>query len=147
MRMWELKYPLLLVISIISICSCNRPRDKKDEFKLAGTRWESSFYCYHNEYLFETDSTGFQESSQIAGFTAIDLEAFGIEEDSLIMLYEEPITYHFSDSILTIERDERGPEATVSFKMVIGENREISFVSEDVYAYGTENLILKDSLK
>ena len=140
----------IALIMLVSLTECNEngkfTTNKKNILK--GTLWTSDFYHYHNNYFFETDSTGYSQAGRFAWSCSVDTLAKGISNDSILYDDDKLFRYFLKDSILTIKHFSTGRDANNDERIfhLRKYTDTIYFISEYQYSYGREGLEFKKRL-
>tara|TARA_Y100001954_G_scaffold231927_1_gene282303 strand:+ start:16 stop:432 length:417 start_codon:yes stop_codon:yes gene_type:complete len=104
---------------------------------LKNTVWSSTFFHYHNEYHFITDSTGYSFDGQRAFSLPLDSSDTDFETDKILYNDSVNFKYKLKDSLLTITYLTKKPKR--EFKISTLKNN-FAFQSLYKYAYGYEYL-------
>lgn len=131
---------LIIIVLISSFWQKKDPKVNPVPTSLKGTNWTSHFYHYHNNYFFDSDSTGFSEDGQMKWSLPIDTIASGNSGDSII--YDDPkkFKYNIVDTILTIEYLTWKPNNIAENRVFVYRSKSADWISEYEYAYGKECL-------
>ncbi len=143
MRFTQLVRMRYIVVSLLILLIGGWKISSKDAeipITLKGTNWVSHFYHYHNNYFFETDSTGFSEDGQMAWSCTIDTVALGISGDEILYANPEKFKYTIGDSTLTIEYLNWRPQDSVYTRVFYFRSQNNDWLSDYEYVYGKECL-------
>ncbi len=122
----------------------NLGEDSKTKNSLQGTVWASEFYYYRNQYLFETDSTGYSQDGQLAWSTIFGQDISNhIPQDSILYFDNDTFKYSLIDSVLIVKYPSADHDSTNDTRIFHRRLKDCAFVSEYEYAYGREVLYLK----
>ena len=102
---------------------------------LKNTVWSSTFFHYHNEYYFESDSTGYSFDGQRA--FSLPLDSSDVDFESKKVLYKDSVnfTYILQDSLLIINFQNQQPKREFKISTL---NNSLAFKSIYKYSYGYE---------
>lgn len=131
----------MLFILLVALGGYNLQPEPTPPTTLAGTNWDSQFYFYHNNYFFDSDSTGYSEDGQMASSVAIDLESNGLTGEEILYEGKQPFTYTIKDTVLTINYTEWEIEGEKHSRIFYYNFEWGNWVSEYEYTYGHEVLI------
>ena len=141
-------FKILMIVVFLTFLSCGikSPYSKVPQ-TLKGTGWSSQFYHYCNFYHFDTDSTGYIESGQVAWSCPVDTLALGISGDQI--LYQNPVKfrYQIKDSVLVIEYyGTKSKEDELKDKFYYRPQRN-DWISYHEYSYGRECLRMGEKIE
>jgi hypothetical protein len=137
---------------LASIAACSKQlgevsakNDGQQILKLEGSQWASDFFYYHNEYLFETATSGRARDGQFIWSTAIDPKEYeGLPDSTYSFQDDKAFKYSLKDSTLKISfigKDFNSHNRHRVFHAKQMKSGDLVFVSEYEYAYGREYLL------
>ena len=131
---------LIFIISLLFLSFGLKYNISTTPHTLKGTTWFSQFYHYCNFYRFETDSTGYKESGQVAWSCPVDTLALGISGDHI--LYEDPVAfkYEITDTVLVIEYLDKNSNEDHQKELFYYRSEYKDWISKYEYTYGFEYL-------